>query len=223
MFNPTYMIKNEAFNRYIASYEAWFEEHPYVFASELAAIRKAWPQANDLCSLEIATGTGRFAKALGIKEGLEPAPNMAVVAEARGVKTFPGLAEDLPYANDQFDVILMTFCISYLRDPQKALLESFRVLKNGGCLILGFIDKDSRIGNAYESRKQTSIFYKDARFYSVAEIEESLKSAGFTSLEYSQTLFNNLETTVTVEESLPGYGSGSYVLVKAMKNTNTIK
>jgi ubiquinone/menaquinone biosynthesis C-methylase UbiE len=217
------MTKNDAFDRYIASYEAWFDQHPYVFASELAAIRKIWPRSNDLCSLEIATGTGRLAKALGIKEGIEPASNMAVVAEARGVKTFRGIAEDLPYTNDQFDVVLMNFCISYLRDPQKALKESFRVLKNGGCLILGFIDKNSRIGKAYESRRPTSIFYKDAHFYSVAEIAERLKSAGFMSLEYSQTLFNNIETTVSVEESIPGYGNGSYVLVKAIKKASTGK
>jgi len=32
-----------------------------------------------------------------------------------------------------------------------------------------------------------------------------------------QTLFKNLEETTEVEPSIPGYGKGSFVLVKAIK------
>lgn len=213
------MLKNLPFNKNVARYEEWFEKHPYVFASELAAIKKLWPTEKDLVSLEIGAATGRFAKALGITEAVEPTPNMAVVAEARGVHVLREIAEDLPYKDGQFDVVLINFCICYL-DLPVAFKEAFRVLRNGGQLVLGFIDKNSRIGNYYEKRKPTSRFYKHARFYTVEEVETSLKKSGFTDLQFSQTLFNDLEKINCCEESKPGYGTGSYVLVKAVKKVS---
>lgn len=216
------MVKNLPFDQYVASYEAWFDDYPYVFETELAAIRKIWPPGHDLASLEIATGTGRFAKALGIREGIEISPNMAAVAEARGVNTFLGMAEDLPYLNGQFDVVLMNFCICYFRYPRKAMKEAFRVVRNGGSLIVGFIDRDSRIGKSYEERKATSIFYKDARFYTVAEVEKLLRWAGFDDLTIIQTLFNDLEKTNSVEPSKEGFGEGSYVLIRGVKPADAI-
>jgi ubiquinone/menaquinone biosynthesis C-methylase UbiE len=211
------MKSNFPFQHLVASYEAWFDEYPYVFRSELAAIKKIWPVNGNLISLEIAAGTGRFAKELSIKECIDFSPNMAAVAEARGINTRLGFADDLPYQDSQFDVVLMTFCISYFKDPQKVLSEVFRVLKNGGCLILGFIDRESRIGKSYERKKSASLFYKEARFYTPAEVKARLIGTGFKTLEFSQTLFNDLEAVSEVEDSLPGYGTGSYVLVKTTK------
>ena len=211
------MTNDLPFKHLVASYEAWFDEYPYVFRTEVAAIKKIWPEIDGMISLEIGSGTGRFAKELGIKECIDLSPDMAAVAEARGVNTRLGFADDLPYENDQFDVVLITFSIIYFRDPQKVLAEVFRVLKDGGCLILGFIDKNSRIGKTYVSRKDTSVFYKEAQFYSVMEVEETLLATGFRNLTFSQTLFSDLDTTTTVEQSIPGFGKGSYVLAKAFK------
>ena len=212
------MTSDLPFQHHIASYEAWFDEYPYVFKSEVAAIKKLWPPVNEnLMSLEIGSGTGRFAKELGIRECIDFSPDMAAVAEARGVNTRLGFADDLPYQEGQFDLVLITFSISYFSDPQKVLAEVFRVLKNGGCIILGFIDKDSAIGRDYTDRQDSSVFYKDAHFYSVIEVQEKLMNAGFRNLAFSQTLFSDLDTTTSVEESIPGYGKGSYVLVKAYK------
>lgn len=210
------MLKNLPFNKNVALYEEWFEKHPYVFQSELAAIKKVWPAGEGLVSLEIGAATGRFAKALGITEAVEPTPNMAVVAEARGVNVLREVAEDLPYKDGQMDVVLINFCICYL-DLPRAFSEAFRVLKNDGQLVLGFLDRNSTIGSYYEHRKPTSRFYKHAKFYTVEEVEACLKETGFTGMEYSQTLFNDLEKTNTVEESIPGFGKGSYVIVKAVK------
>ena len=169
------MTSDLPFQHHITSYEAWFDEYPYVFKSEVAAIKKLWPPVNEnLMSLEIGSGTGRFAKELGIRECIDFSPDMAAVAEARGVNTRLGFADDLPYQEGQFDLVLITFSISYFSDPQKVLAEVFRVLKNGGCIILGFIDKDSAIGRDYTDRQDSSVFYKDAHFYSVIEVHEYL-------------------------------------------------
>jgi SAM-dependent methyltransferase len=211
------MLRDLPFNQHVQEYEAWFEHHPYVFESELATIRQAWPEGKDLLTLEIGAASGRFSKALGITEALEPAHHMCEAAEARGVNTLTGFAEDMPYGELQFDVVLMVSCIHYLQDPAKAFKEIYRVLKYNGVLIAGFIDRDSLIGKYYQQERKESLFYKAARFYSVHEIREKIVNAGFSKLEFSQTFFGTLDEIKSVEEAKPGYGQGSYILVKATK------
>lgn len=102
-------------------------------------------------------------------------------------------------------------------ESPEAFKEAYRVLKQGGCLIAGLIDKDSRIGKYYQERKPESVFYKNAKFYIVAKIEKELKAAGFKKLQFLQTLFHDLDKVESIERPLPGYGKGSYVLIKAIK------
>lgn len=210
------MLRDLPFNAHAAEYDAWYEKYPGVFESELAAIRNAWPKGSNIQSLEIGSGTGRFNRALNITEGLDPSEAMCSIAEERGVKTYRGFAEDLPYGDLQFDVVLMN-CLSYLENPEKAFKESYRILKYGGSLLLPFIDKDSLIGKYYETKRDQSLFYKQASFYSVLELEAKLKRAGFKILAFSQTLFNDLDKITQAEPVKPGYGEGSYILIKAIK------
>lgn len=205
------------FNDHAAEYDAWFDRYPYVFETELAAIRKAWPAGDSLMSLEVGSATGRFAKALGVREGIDVAANMCAIAEERGVATWQGIAEDMPYQGQQFDVVLMNCCISYLEDVTRAFKEAYRVIKPGGCLLVGFIDKNSRLGQHYEACRAGSTFYKQASFFSVKEVEEKLREAGFRDFSFLQTLFKQLDEIKSVEVSVPGYGRGSYVLIKAIK------
>ncbi len=213
------MVAQLPFDGHVADYEQWFEQYPYVFQSELAAIRKLWPAGNNLLSLEIGSATGRFTTALHITEGLEPAENMSAVARARGAHTWCGIAESLPYGDRQFDVVLINFSISYFQKPDRAIDEAHRVLKPGGSLIIGFVDRESDIGSAYEQRRHTSLFYRDAIFYNVDEIKVLLTQAGFNDLEITQTLFKPIDRIVEVEQSMPGHGKGSYVFIKAHRTS----
>ena len=211
------MTKNLPFDDHVAEYEAWFERYPFVFETELAAIKKIWPVEKDAMTLEVGSGTGRFSKALGIRSGLEPSAGMDAKAEERGIETVRGVAEEMPYQNQQFDVVLMNFCISYFENLQRAFAEAFRVLRSGGVLIVGFIDKNSLLGKYYEGKRNKSTFYKSANYYSVNEVEEKVKAAGFKTPEIFQTLFNDLDNTNDVEPLVTGSGKGSYILIKATK------
>lgn len=99
----------------------------------------------------------------------------------------------------------------------RAFKEANRVLKRGGCLVIGFIDKNSLIGKAYEAKREESIFYKQASFYTPEKITIELKDAGFANLQFSQTLFEGLDEIKKFEPAIPGYGKGSFVVVKAEK------
>jgi len=54
----------------------------------------------------------------------------------------------------------MVTTICFLYDIKAAFKEAFRVLKLGGNLIIGFIDKDSPVGILYQQQKSDSEFYQ---------------------------------------------------------------
>lgn len=205
------------FNEHVKEYEDWFDLYPFVFQSEVEAIRALLPSSNQLRSLEIGAGTGRFSKELGIKEGIEPSANMRALALKRGIDVIAARAEHLPYTDMTFDLLLMVSCISYFEDLEAALAEAKRVLKSGGSLIIGFIDKDSIIGKSYERRKSHSVFYKEAKFYTTKTIISELNKMGFKNYEFIQTLFHPLDEINEFELPKHGYGEGSFVAIKAIK------
>ncbi|MGZ8538957.1 MAG: hypothetical protein ACXWV9_11875 [Flavisolibacter sp.] len=79
------MLQTHPFNEHVSEYEEWFENYPFVFQSEVMAIRENLPKGENLRGLEVATGTGRFAQALGITEAIEPADKMRELAVKRGI------------------------------------------------------------------------------------------------------------------------------------------
>ncbi|MBK6586475.1 MAG: class I SAM-dependent methyltransferase [Coprothermobacter sp.] len=203
------------FEKHAKEYDAWFDENKLVYLSELEAVKSMLPEGG--MGIEIGVGTGRFASQLGIKLGLEPSKSMASLARQRGIEVVEGVAEALPFQDGSFDFVLMVTVICFLNDVEKALSEACRVLKPGGCIIIAFIDKNSPIGKTYEQYKNENVFYKEATFYSVEEVTGLLQSAGFKNLSFCQTVFQHTAEDEQVEKPEPGYGKGSFVVVRAEK------
>ena len=212
------MARVNPFNQYSLRYDSWFERHPFVFQTELKAIRSLLPR--DGQGIEIGVGTGRFALSLSITQGVEPSKAMADMARKRGIEVIEGVAESLPFPDNHFDFVLMVTTICFVDDVEQALRESHRVLKPGGFLILGFIDRDSFIGQKYSKDKLQNVFYRDATFYSPGEVKQYLQQANFSHFEFRQTLFNPLENIKAVEPVKEGYGEGSFVVLRAQKLEN---
>jgi SAM-dependent methyltransferase len=164
--------------------------------------------------VEIGVGTGRFALPLGIAIGVEPAPKMAEFARKRGVEVHDGVAEALPFGDDRFDFAVMVTVVCFLDDVAGAFREARRILKAGGVLVIGFIDRESELGRIYERKREQSIFYRDATFYSVSDLVRLLHEAGFADFSYRQTLFPGETTDQTIRE---GFGEGGFVVVKSHK------
>lgn len=209
---------SNAFKTHSVEYDAWYDKYPYVFESEVEAVRDALPEGN-IRGIEVGLGTGRFAEALGIKDGVEPIFEMRNMAYKRGIDVMDAIAERLPYKDLQFDFVLMVNCIYYFQSIQSAFKEAHRVLKRDGTLIIGFVEKNSIIGKSYELKKQDSTFYKNANFYSTEKITEEIKASGFNRLEFSQTLFKNLDEIKEFEPTKPGVGEGSFIVIKAIKKS----
>jgi ubiquinone/menaquinone biosynthesis C-methylase UbiE len=91
------------FKENVADYEAWYEKYPEVYQSEVAAIKEQLLKLpENIKGIEVGLGTGRFAQELGIKEGVEPAIEMAEIALKRGIEVVNGNAENLPMRDMYF-------------------------------------------------------------------------------------------------------------------------
>lgn len=104
-------------------------------------LEKVAPQSGEKI-LDIAAGTGTSSMALKL-------PGVEVVAAdfskgmlAEGKKRYPELefvfadAMKLPFKNNEFDVVTMSFGLRNVQDRDKALGEFLRVLKPGGRLVI---------------------------------------------------------------------------------------
>ena len=142
---------------------------------------------------------------------------MRAKAVNRGIEIMDGVAESLPYGDHRFDFVLMNFSISYFNELHTPFKEAHRVLKGDGALVVGFIDKNSTIGKYYEEHKPDSTFYKHAHFYSVDKVLQELTRAKFKHTSICQTLFNPLDEIRDLQHSKPGFGEGSFVVIRATK------
>jgi SAM-dependent methyltransferase len=209
------MAKIEPFEKYTNEYEAWFEDNIYLFESELKALRELMPKRGK--GIEIGVGSGRFALPLGIKWGIEPSVKMRKIAKSRGIEVVDSVAETLPICDAQFDFVVMVTTVCFLDDIDKSFNEVFRILKSGGSFVIGLIDKNSPIGRRYQRYKNKNKFYRIAKFYSVAEVAEHLKKAGFERFHFNQTIFHDLSDIRVTEPVKEWYGEGSFVVVRAEK------
>ncbi|MBN2417693.1 methyltransferase domain-containing protein [bacterium] len=206
----------EPFDRYLPEYEQWFERNRRLFLSEVATLKKILPLPGR--GVEIGIGSGLFAVELGITEGIDPSPAMRAKAAERGLRVLDGTAENLPWEDGALDYALMVTTVCFLDDVELAFREAARVLKAGGRLIIGFVDRSSQIGRMYQLKKSKSRFYGDAEFYTPAEIASILARAGFTVIRTLQTLFGNPKDMHTVQEPKPGYGEGGFIVIDAKRS-----
>ena len=201
------------FDKFSVKYDAWYDLNRLVYISEIDVLRKVMPKYGK--GLEIGVGTGRFAAPLGITLGIDPSAEMLRIASARGVNTRQGFGEDLPFLSETFDYAAIIISLCFVNDPVKVLLESYRVLKKSGRIILGIVDKDSFLGKFYQKKK--SVFYKNATFFSVKKVERMLSDSGFQDIKYYQTLFSLPSETTAVDKPRKGYGEGGFVLISGYK------
>jgi len=205
----------ESFEKNVDKYEAWFDRNRAAYASELEALRALLPKSGK--GLEVGVGTGRFAAPLGIRVGVDPAKAMGKLAMERGIEVRFGVGENLPCKDSSFDFVLLVTTICFLDDVPAAFGEAYRVLKSGGSILVGFIDRESSLGKVYEQRKQDSEFYRDAAFLSVSEVMRHLKQAGFRGFVFRQTIFQNPTEMKEPDPVRSNYGEGSFVVVRAEK------
>lgn len=203
----------EPFYAHHRRYDDWFVRHQAAYLSELLAVRALLPWQEN--GLEIGVGTGRFAAPLGITFGIDPAIPTLDYARERGVRAASGIGEALPFSDAQFGYVLLVTTICFVSNIEAVLAEARRVLCPGGCLVIGFIDRESALGQEYLEHQGGNVFYRRATFYSAAEVDALLEDTGFDECTWLQTLSKPLAQIEEIEPVRPGTGHGAFVVVRA--------
>jgi len=205
----------EPFEQYTARYEIWFDRNEYAYGSELKAIEELLPESGH--GIEIGVGSGKFAEPLGIQIGVDPSIEMLKIAKERSIDVIRGIGEYLPVERECFNFALVVTTICFFDDVERSLNEIYEILKDEGHIIIGFVDRESKLGKIYQDKKDENVFYKEATFYSSEELLNLLKKSGFNQIETVQTLFGEIESMNKIDEVKEGYDEGSFVVVKAKK------
>ena len=205
------------FDREARRYDAWFDSPAgqVLFRAEVEAVRRLvrglpgpW--------LEVGVGTGRFAQALGVPYGVDPAWGVLQLARRRGIRVVQGRGEALPFLDRTVGTVLliMTLCFA---DPLPLLEDAKRVLAPGGGIIVADILRDSLWGRWYLDKKAAGdLFYQHAGFYSLEELQELLVRAGLAFAGASSTLTQPPSESVTAEPVYDGIRPGaSFVCLRA--------
>jgi ubiquinone/menaquinone biosynthesis C-methylase UbiE len=142
--------------------------------------------------LDLGCGTGVVLKALYDKNpaaqyvGLDISEKMLAIAEERlnpEISLMLGDAENLPYPDNSFDIVSCTESFHHYPDPQKALSEVRRVLKNGGRFIL------CDTWTIWPLRWILNVMFRfgnggDVHVYSKREISSLFRAAGFRDVKW---------------------------------------
>ncbi len=209
------MPRTAPFEVHHRRYDDWFARHAAAYQSELLAVRTLLPWRG--LGLAIGVGTGRFAAPLSVQVGVDPARAVLDYAAKRGVSVVQGVAEALPFADSSFDYALSVTTICFVDDATAMLTEAYRVLKPGGELVIGFIDRTSDLGQHYLTYQAENVFYREATFFSADEVEQLLRDTGFTEPVWVQTLSKPMEETREIEPLRTGRGEGAFVVVKTCR------
>lgn len=135
-------------------YPRYWLGREYEDQAEKIALKKLFkliPSQQRDSLVDIGGGFGRLAPVYAplFKHCLLVDPSRRLLVQAKKklrrraskIKLQEGSVEALPAASGQFDAALLVRVIHHLPDPEKALLEAYRVLKRGGFFILEFANK----------------------------------------------------------------------------------
>jgi len=200
---PRWRQSSQVFHERAAEYDAWFEDS-LLFSIEKNAIQSLRLSFSGP-ALEIGVGPGRFASALHIPLGIDPAFAPLLLAKKRGIATCQAIAEELPLATASLGAIYLLFTLCFVESPTRIFQECSRVLRPGAPLIAGFIPAGGAWGrNLMQKKEKGHPFYQSARFYTVSEVLHLFTKHGFQVRSSASTLYQTPGNVTELEEAKDG-------------------
>ena len=119
----------------------------YADAEGLAWMLKDLPLSREAECLDVATGTGEFARALASHVAtvigldatdamMEQGRKFIAQAEIENIAFRKGVVQDLPFGDETFDVVSSRYAFHHFADPKPVIAEMARVCKTGGHVII---------------------------------------------------------------------------------------
>lgn len=171
------------FDEMAKSYDGWYETKMGGFADKVQtdlAFRLFPIQAGQRI-LDVGCGTGNFclklAKAGCRVTGVDVSAAMLAIARDKAARagadiTFREMdAGRLSFPDGAFDGAISMAAFEFIKEPVQALHEMLRVVKRGGCVLIGAINKESAWGRLYLSEAyQRDTIFRHADLKTLAEM-----------------------------------------------------
>lgn len=164
-------------------YDSWYKNPENRFVADLEdqlVLRLLEPVRGERV-LDIGCGTGRHLlmfSELGLDiTGLDASPHMLGIAQRKlghRVQLYEGVAEDLPFEDNSFDIVTIITTLEFVDDVKKALEEACRVAEKR--IFVGVLNRYSI--KAIERRVKgifSESIYNRARFFSVWQIKRDVQ------------------------------------------------
>ncbi len=119
----------------------------YADADELAWMLEDLPVSTEAQALDIATGTGEFARAIAPQVAsvigldatqamIERGKQFIDLAGIGNISFQQGIVQDLPFKDGSFDIVASRYAFHHFADPRPVIAEMARVCKTGGHVII---------------------------------------------------------------------------------------
>lgn len=119
-------------------------------------------------------------------------------------------AASLPFRQASFDVVISVTVLCFAGDPSALLAEAFRVLRPGGRIVTGELGRYSPWAFARRLKgRVTETAYRQAHFFTRAELGQLLSSVGFRDLRCGSAVFYppiNVRTVIRYGRSFEAIG-----------------
>jgi ubiquinone/menaquinone biosynthesis C-methylase UbiE len=147
-----------------------------------ACLGKWLPIDSNATVLELGCGPGKYIallSTLGLNvTAVDPCqfPTWEKIKKETSAKILDNVfAEKLPFPNESFDHIACMGALLYFADPEKSMLEMYRVIKPGGNIIIRTVNKNNlytlRTGNKYDPASNN--------LYTMEELIKLVSNSGF--------------------------------------------
>ncbi len=165
-------------------YDEWYQSVSGAFVDQVESglALQMLPVVPGMKVLDAGCGTGNFSQKLAAKGAEVTAVDISakMLKKAKDklhqkscqIDFLQADLHKLPFPDKRFDAVLSMAVFEFFNDPQPVFDELFRVLKPGGNLLIGTINKDSSWGNLYESEDfQENTVFRHASFKTMEELK----------------------------------------------------
>lgn len=217
------------FDKEALSYDSWYKTKIGSFVDQLQttlAFNMLKPK-KDMMVLDIGCGTGNFSIKLaemGCKViGIDVSDEMLNIAREKAsnkkldIEFYNMDVFKLKFDDDTFDAAISMAAFEFIKQPEKALEEIFRVVRKSGKIVIGTINKESKWGQLYLTDEfQQNTVYQYATFKTLEELKtyrpNQLKETG--SCLFIPPSAMEEEFSIEVEEKLSTNERGGFICAR---------
>jgi SAM-dependent methyltransferase len=146
--------------------------------------------------LGVDCGTGDYLQLFREKwcavTGIDSSAEMLKIARDKlgdGTELILGKADDLPFSDNEFDIVTMVISLEFSTNPQKAITEAIRVSRSR--VFIGFLNNFSFVGSRQRLKELFGLpLTSNVRFFSHDEIKSMVVSQiGSPSISWGSVIY----------------------------------